>query len=434
MFSWKALRFRSAKDVVLPLSLSLRGRRKKAKTHDDSLGPPLRCSRKLKEMMIRHYYLARLAKGVKPVAWVTSGAPVELLRALDFYTVYPENHGALCGAGRAAQELCAAAERQGYSPDLCSYARTDLGHAFSGGTPVGKLPEPDLLFCSNNICQTVQYWFKQLAYHRGIPLVLFDAPFIPDGESEPSAAVAYMAAQLRACVPKLERISRREFDENRFSEVLRLSKESSESWGRVLSTLKARPAPMTIFDAFVHLAPIVSLRGLPVCLDYYHTLLSELEERVGAGIGGIREERTRLMWDNIAVWFKLRDFSRLFASHGCSFVCATYTNAWAETMHFLDAKDPFEALARAYGQVILNRGLGYRAALMERMIGEYQVDGLVFHSDRSCKPYSIGQYQLQRTLAERCGVKTVVIEADMTDPRSYSEEQTSNRLQAFLEM
>ncbi|RLB32618.1 MAG: 2-hydroxyglutaryl-CoA dehydratase, partial [Deltaproteobacteria bacterium] len=48
--------------------------------------------------------------------------------------------------------------------------------------------------------------------------------------------------------------------------------------------MKARPAPMSIFDAFMHLAPIVSLRGLPVSLEHYQSLLHELEERVSKGI------------------------------------------------------------------------------------------------------------------------------------------------------
>ncbi len=54
---------------------------------------------------------------------------------------------------------------------------------------------------------------------------------------------------------------------------------------------------MTIFDAFGHLAPIVSLRGLPVAQDYYHILQDEVEERVANGIGAITDERYRLIWD-----------------------------------------------------------------------------------------------------------------------------------------
>ncbi|HIC85793.1 MAG TPA: 2-hydroxyacyl-CoA dehydratase, partial [Desulfobacterales bacterium] len=74
-----------------------------------------------------------------------------------------------------------------------------------------------------------------------------------------------------------------------------------------------------------------------------------------------------------------------------------------------------------------------RLNLMRQMIRDYQIDGIVIHSDRSCKPYSVGQYDMARTLAQELGVKTVVIEADMTDSRLFSEEQVRTRLEAFFE-
>ena len=429
------LRYGFMKDYGAPWLLSLRDRRRaamrKPRRANPLFGPPLKCSGRLKEIMTRHYLLARFASGAKPVAWVSSGAPVELLRALDFYTVYPENHGALCGAQRMGPEICAAAEERGYNQDLCSYARIDLGHAFSGRTPAGSLPRPDVLFCSNNICQTVMYWYKELAQMWGTPLVLFDTPFNFGEVSE--GDVSYMKAQIKEIIPQLEKIAGREFSESRFQKVVDLSQESAGLWGRILETLKTRPAPATIFDAFVHLAPIVSLRGLPVALDYYAILLKELEERAAQGIAAVPGEKKRLMWDNIAIWYKIRDFAELFAARGCNFVAATYTNAWAETIHLLDRSKPWESMARAYSLVILNNNLRHRLRLMTAMAREYGVDGLVIHSARSCKPYSVGQYDIKRLMMDRLGLPSVVIEADITDFRNFSEEQARTRLEAFFE-
>jgi benzoyl-CoA reductase/2-hydroxyglutaryl-CoA dehydratase subunit BcrC/BadD/HgdB len=421
------------KDVGAPvlMGLSNLAKRKGSRKPNPLFGPPLKSTARLKEIMTRHYFLSRYAEAAKPVAWVASGAPVEVLRPFGFYTVYPENHGALCGAQKVAPELCGLAEDRGYHQDLCSYARVDLGVCFSGKTPVGKLPKPDLLFASNNICQTVAYWYKVLAHHWKIPLILFDTPY--NFREIKAGDIAYMVNQFEEMIPVLERISRRPFREAKFREAIRIARDTSLTWGKVLSTMKARPAPMTIFDAFVHLAPVVSLRGLPVALEYYEALLEELRERVDQGIGAIKNERKRLMWDNIAIWYKVRDYSNLFAEQGMNFVTATYTNAWAETTPSLDEGNLFESLAKTYSLVILNNNLNHRLHLMERLIKEFQVDGLVIHSARSCKPYSLGQYDLKRLLMERLGVPSVVIEADITDSRAYSEEQAMTRLEAFFE-
>ncbi|MBW1782011.1 MAG: 2-hydroxyacyl-CoA dehydratase [Deltaproteobacteria bacterium] len=429
----KHVRYNIMKDVGAPaiMRFSGGGKKRRSRKPKPGLGPGLKCAARLKEIMTRHYLLSRYAEGAKPVAWVTSGAPVEILRPFGFYTIYPENHGALCGAQRLGPELCEEAEAHGYHQDLCSYARIDLGHFLSGKTPVGRLPKPDLLFASNNICQTVVYWYRVLAHQLKIPLVLFDTPYNFEVITEND--ITYMVHQLEEMIPVLEEISGRRFDNHKFQEMIRIARDSSYAWGEVLATMKAQPAPMTIFDAFIHLAPIVSLRGLPVALDYYHILLEELQERIARGIGAIENERKRLMWDNIAIWYKVRDFSNLFAERGMNFVTATYTNAWAETIAHMDADRPFESMARTYSLVVLNNNLDHRLRLMERLIKEYRVDGLVIHSAKSCKPYSVGQYDLKRLLMDRLEIPSVIIDADITDFRAYSEEQTRTRLEAFFE-
>jgi benzoyl-CoA reductase/2-hydroxyglutaryl-CoA dehydratase subunit BcrC/BadD/HgdB len=57
----------------------------------------------------------------------------------------------------------------------------------------------------------------------------------------------------------------------------------------------------------------------------------------------------------------------------------------------------------------------------------------VLHSDRSCKPYSIGQVDLKERLAAETGIRVLLLEADHSDPRAWSREQADNRLTAFME-
>ena len=205
----KRIQYHFMKDLGAPglMRFSRTGKKRRPRKKNAFLGPPLECNSRLRELMATHYLLSRYAEGAKPVAWVTSGAPVEILRPFGFYTFYPENHGALCGAQKMGPELCAEAEEHGYHQDLCSYARIDLGHYFSGKTPVGRLPKPDLLFASNNICQTVVYWYKALAEYWKIPLILFDTPY-NFGEIS-TVEISYMVRQLEEMIPLLEQISNR---------------------------------------------------------------------------------------------------------------------------------------------------------------------------------------------------------------------------------
>jgi benzoyl-CoA reductase/2-hydroxyglutaryl-CoA dehydratase subunit BcrC/BadD/HgdB len=371
-------------------------------------GPPLQSLRKLKEIMTAHYFQARYADGAVPVAWVTSGFPVEVLRPFGFHAVYPENHAAMCGVQRLVPGLSDAVEALGYSRDLCSYARTDLGSVVTGQTPVGRLPRPDLLACCTNICQTVLYWYRALADHFQVP-------------------------QLEELVRVAERISGRRADPEALAAVARKAKEGTDLWADCLATGKSRPAPWTGIDGFFHMAPIVALRGTDTCNAYYRMLRDELRDRAQRGIGGLREERHRLLWDNLPIWFAVREVATLLATRGFNFVCTSYTNAWAEAGSRIDPEDLIGSAADSYTHIILNQDLPNRLGILRRLSREYGVDGAVLHSDRSCKPYSIGQVDLKERLAAETGIRVLLLEADHSDPRAWSREQADNRLTAFME-
>jgi benzoyl-CoA reductase/2-hydroxyglutaryl-CoA dehydratase subunit BcrC/BadD/HgdB len=99
----------------------------------------------------------------------------------------------------------------------------------------------------------------------------------------------------------------------------------------VLDTTVNRPAPMSAFDAFFHLALIVTLRGTRTVVDYYTELLDEMKARVADGIAAVPDERYRLLWDNLPVWYRTRWLSDKFAAHGACLVADTYTSSWCGT-------------------------------------------------------------------------------------------------------
>jgi len=398
----------------------------------EHLAPPPATSPRLKELISRHYLKGRYANLNRKVAWVTSGAPIEFLTALDFYVLYPENHGAVCGIRRVAEELSSCAEREGYSGDICSYARTDLGSVITGRTPVGRLPRPDLLVCCTNICQTVLYWYRVLAHHFRVPLILIDTPFLYDQATD--YALEFVKRQLESGIEQAERVAGRSLEPAAFEGATRRSKEATELWMQILRTGTHRPSPITAFDEFIHMAPIVEMRGEAFTVDYYRRLLSELEARIRNGLGAVIGERKRLLWDNLPIWYRMRWLAETLAEQGIALVASTYTNAWGELAPLIDPRRPVESAARVYLHPILNRGAGHKLATMAAMVREYAADGVILHSDRSCKPYSIGQVGQREWLSREVGVPALLLEADHNDPRNFSERQVSNRLATFVEL
>ena len=389
--------------------------------------------KKMKEIMTVYYMEAKSARiAGRKVAWITSGGPVEPLIAMDIIPVYPENHGAMIGASKMGVGLCETSEAMGYSSDLCSYARSDIACATVNGGPIGGLPRPDMLVCCNNICGTVLKWYEVQARYFGVPLFILDTPFCHTGFAE--EVRRYVRRQLDEYVAFLERASGRKMDHGRLRDVGRLSLEAQRLWQAVLDTTVSRPAPMSAFDAFYHLALIVSLRGTREAVDYYARLLERMKERVAMGAGAVPGEKYRLLWDNIPIWHRTRWLSEKFASHNACLVADTYTSAWCGSMQYIDENRFFESMAEAYTRIYLNIGVDEMARMVIGMADKYGVDGIVMHSNRSCKPYSLGQYDIARIVERERGLPSLIIEADMVDERSFSESQVSTRIDAFMEM
>ncbi|MGD8463700.1 MAG: 2-hydroxyacyl-CoA dehydratase family protein [Anaerolineae bacterium] len=381
--------------------------------------------------MTRYYATRKVVGKVRPLAWVTSGAPVEILVGMGVATVYPENYGALVGAQRAAVPLAQIAEERGYSPDLCSYARCQIGSVIdSSQAPQGGLPAPDLLVACNNICGTVLKWYQALADELNVPLFLLDAPYQHE-TGLPDHAVQYVAAQLEELVDWVTRHTGRKMNDKKFARALDLSNQAVTLWREIRELCQARPSPLNAPDLFLSMAPIVVLRGSKDAVTYYRKLKAEVEERVAKGEGAILEERYRLLWDNIAIWYRLFRLFSLFTDAGACFVVDTYTNAWSASV---DTEDPILGLAKTYSTVYINQSIQARTELMVDLVQRFGVDGMVFHSNRSCKPYSLGQYEMLETVSQRTGVPGLVLEADMCDSRLYADEPIKNRIQAFLDV
>ena len=393
---------------------------------------PLQSGARLKRLMSWTYGFTQLAPrlGLRTV-WLTSGAPVEITLAMGLIPQYPENYGALCGARRVGVELCQRAEAEGYPPDLCSYARGHLGSILAPDkAPLGGLARPDLLVASNNICGTIVKWWEHLAHRLRVPLFVLDTPFA-DGD-RPEHLLRYARRQVEELIAFLERHTGRRLDERRLRRVAARSAAAVHLWNECLDLCTARPAPLSSIDRFLAMAPVVALRGTRLAVCFYQALKREVVERVERGLGAIREERRRLLWDNIAVWHDLTGLARRFAEGRASFPVDTYTSAWTGALPA--DEEPARAVARVYSDIYLNKSLEQRIDIMERMMRRFELDGFVLHSNRSCKTYSLGQLLVQRELTRRTGKPGLLLEADMLDAREYDAAQVSSRVSTFLEV
>ncbi|MFQ5689263.1 MAG: 2-hydroxyacyl-CoA dehydratase subunit D [Gemmatimonadota bacterium] len=376
------------------------------------------------------------------VAYVfISGNIAEYLRSFGFHLVYPEVTSLQCGIKRMAGTFIGAAEDLGYSPDVCGYVKNDIGLAQTDGTsPLGKLPPPDVLLCNYAGCRTYIKWFEALAEHYGAPLVMLDVPYQRhwgrEAEDFAPDDVAYVTDQLRELIPRLEAIADRSYDDEAHHRMLADSVVVEDVWSRILQSARHRPAPLdAYFEAVFFMAPLYILRGLPECREFYEATWLEIQERIEHGIGPIEEERFRVVVEGPPPWPHFRAFWEMFKRWGAVSVASSYAKVGGifDRGFRHDPERPLESQAEYCLNCYTNLNLGLRTDLLQAYAEEYEADGIVIHSVKSCRSFSVGQADLREALRERMGLPTLFVESDLADPRYFQAAQLQNRIDAFFE-
>ena len=373
------------------------------------------------------------------VVWIAINVPSELFLGFEnmVYGV-PESHAALTAAKGVGVLQCEKAEQMGYSMDLCSYARIDIGSESDGGkdSPTFGLPKPDLLVSDNNNCSLLVKWFDVHHRRMRVPHFVIDVPFCYEPQKEKDQK--YIIQQFNDLIRTIEEMSGQQFDMDKAFSAVSNTSEGVVHWKRFLSFAQQRPSGITAFDSFVQMAPFLVARGTSQFVDHYKLLAEETEQRVRAGHFPVPDEKYRLFWDNIAPWHQLRDMSGSLAKLGANIVGATYTSCIGTVegsfdLYAFDGNDPLEYCARTQNCYMCPHGMKLRGQSMQTVVEKLNIDGIVFASNRSCKPYSVTQLDQQKLMTDQCGVPTVMIDVDHADARKYSKESTFTRLEALLE-
>jgi benzoyl-CoA reductase/2-hydroxyglutaryl-CoA dehydratase subunit BcrC/BadD/HgdB len=370
------------------------------------------------------------------VAWCTSVGPAELLLSLGFKVYYPENHGAMLGATRLANNYIPVTNAIGYSPDICSYLTSDVGAFIKKETPLTRayegiegVPKPDVLVFNTNQCRDVQDWLAWYARELDVPLMGIST-FRNIGNISDDI-LAGIVQQIKDIIPPLEKISGNKYDIDKFREVMGLSKKCTGLWKKVLETNMASPAPMSFFDATIHMGPAVVLRGSQTAIDYYELLLKELEERIENGVGAVEDEKFRLYWEGMPIWGKLRDMSEFFIGFNSAVIASTYCNSWI--FKAFDPADPLLSMARAYTEIFIVRDEHFKENYIGEVVRKFKLDGILFHDSKTCPNNSNNRYGMPERLEKQLNIPTLTINGDLNDLRCYSEEQAKTNIEAFIE-
>lgn len=403
---------------------------------------------KQKEMIAANYERLATARetGRKVASTFVPGNLNELIMCFDMVNNLPEINAIQNGMRKKSGGYIMEAEKRGHSEDVCTYVKADLGSLAKGSLgPDGRpLPEPDLLLLSYTGCFTFMKWFELLRQQYKCETAMLHVPYEGEGHSSKNMR-DYVVKQLKEeIIPKLERASGVKFDIDRLRENLRESAKAEDDLVWVLESAKQKPSPIdAYFGGVYYIGPIfTAFRGTPDATEYYRLLRREIEQRIADKLGPItpdgemHEERYRLVVEGPPNWTSFRDFWKMFYEEGAVVVASTYTKVGGvyDLGFRHDPDHPLESLADYCLGCYTNRNLPSRIDILEKYVNEYEADGLLINSIKSCNSFSAGQLLMLREIERRTGKPSAFIETDLVDPRYFSPANVKNRLESYLQM
>ncbi len=403
---------------------------------------------KQKEMITGNYSKLETAAadGRKVAATFVPGNLNELIMCFDMLNNLPEINAIQNGMRKKTGGYIMEAEQRGHSEDVCTYVKADLGMIAKGniGPDGQKLPDPDLLLLSYTGCFTFMKWFELLREQYKCETAMLHVPYQGDGQVTQNM-VSYVVKQIREeVIPKLERVSGVKFDIDRLRENLARSARAEEDLVWVLESAKAKPSPIdAYFGGVYYIGPIfTAFRGTEDAVEYYRLLRAEIGERLARGQGPVTpagdmpSERYRLVVEGPPNWTSFRDFWKMFYEEGAVVVASTYSKVGGlyDLGFRHDPDRPLESLAEYCLGCYTNRNLPARIDLIEKYMDEYQADGLLINSIKSCNSFSAGQLLVLREIERRTGKPGAFIESDLVDPRYFSPANIKNRLESYFQM
>lgn len=380
----------------------------------------------LAEKSYQNAYDAK-SRGEK-IGWCASNFPQEITETLGICVVYPENQAAAIAAKGGGFEMCEHAEAQGYSNDICAYARISLAYADLTECEQMNMPMPDFVLCCNNICNCMIKWYENLAKTLNIPMVLVDIPY-NDKYTVDEKRTAYIHAQFEAAIKQLEEITGKTWNDDKFKEVMSISNRTATAWLKAASYTQYTPSPLSGFDLFNHMAAAVVARGKLEAAEAFEQLIEEYETAIKEGTSTFKaEEKYRVLFEGIACWPYLRSTFKPLKDAGINVTATVYADAFG-----ILYKNTNE-LMQAYCNVPNCLNFEHATDLRESACRQGKADGAVVHINRSCKLWSGIAPEMGRRIAQDLNIPVITFDGDQADPRNFSEAQYETRIQGLIEI
>lgn len=340
--------------------------------------------------------------------------PLELLDAAGFTPV------SLCGM---SAETIPAAEAH-LPKNLCPLIKSSYGFAVSDKCPYTYFSD---IIVGETTCDGKKKMYELLNDIRPTYVL-----HLPQGELESS--IDEWTNEIRRFKEYIESTFGITITDEALRTAARLRNEERAARLTLLELQKSKPPMARGLDMYKTLEGAGFMFETCGRIAHLESLKADIENAYANGARPVNASAKRILITGCPIGGILEKTVKAIEEHGGAVVCFENCSGIKAAYQMVDtqADDILKAIAQRYlgiGCAVMMPN-SIRLSNIEKLIAEYDVDGVVELDLQSCTPYTVEAYTL-RKLMERLSVPYIAIETDYSQSDSG---QLLTRLEAFLEM
>ncbi|MGE5404940.1 MAG: double-cubane-cluster-containing anaerobic reductase [Candidatus Saccharibacteria bacterium] len=329
----------------------------------------------------------------------------------------------LCGT---KEEPIAAAEKD-LPRNLCPLIKSSYGFGATDTCPYFHFSD---IVIGETTCDGKKKMFELMQKFK--PMHVMNLPQIPDAPG----AVNIMRAELERLQGRLEEEFGIKISEEALREGIHIVNEENRAMKSLFDLNQAKPALMSGVDMLTVAWQIGFNADRKEGIAMIDKLVAEVKEMAAQGLKVGDENTPRILVTGTPVGVGSEKVIKLVEECGGLVVamenCGGYKTV---NLHINenDKRDPLSLLAEKYLQIPCSVMMQNhrRMELLEQMIKDFQVDGVIDLTWQACHTYNVESYYVAELVKDKMGLPFLQLETDY----SNSDRETLRvRIEAFLEM
>ena len=317
---------------------------------------------------------------------------------------------------------------------------THWGHPFhtcssqkgTMGMTLDNLFKFDAIITPTAPCDNTYASYPFFRYHKNIPLITPDLPFLKEEKS-----YIYHGQQIKLALEQLGQSIGQKPDYEKLKKVLELENQVYFAQMEIFELKKATPCPIeNMFNAMAAAAAIY-LSGRPEKVQFYDDMLKIGKQRYRKRIHHGGEEKIRSIWPYMIIFFDLSLCEWLDRELGMSILFDIFNYNFAEPIDTTNIDSMLYGMARkAMEAPMVKQSTEFYYPFIEQCVSlakDYKADCFIFTSHLGCKQFGSIPQILREALRDEVGIPMLLFDVDVGDKRLASEKIIKDKITMFTQ-